>query len=202
MARVKCQRNRNRRPSQSTSTTPARTMLTHRSSFLVPVVTAQLPITTTTITTRSRPTASASARIPGPPPRHALPPHLLGGRTFWRALSPPPPPLLGGRCGWSEPVGIRKKNLRRDAQAASGRTRRSGRSRVRAKGDRMTRTEHCSKYSRRIHKHAAGFRHSDSVQFYSFYLMYNICYYHTSRFQRKHPASHPSPRSSHVVTLF
>jgi len=43
-------------------------------------------------------------------------------------------------------------------------------------------TEHCSKYSCRIRKHAAGFRHSDSVQFYSFYLMYiYICYYHTSR---------------------
>jgi len=55
-------------------------------------------------------------------------------------------------------------------------------------------TEHCSKYSHRIHKHAAGSRHSDSVQFYSLYLMYiYICYYHTSRFQHKHPASHPSP---------
>jgi len=54
--------------------------------------------------------------------------------------------------------------------------------------------EHRSKYSRRIHKHAAGSRHSDSVQFYSLYLMYiYICYYHTSRFQHKHPASHPSP---------
>jgi len=43
-------------------------------------------------------------------------------------------------------------------------------------------TEHCSKYSCCIHKHAAGSRHSDSVQFYSFYLMYiYICYYHTSR---------------------
>jgi len=114
--RVKCQRNRNRRPSQSTSTTPARTMLTHRSSFLVPVLTAQPPITTTTITTptittRSRSTASASARIPGPPPRHPLPPHLLGGRTFWRALSPPPPPLLGGRCGWSEPIGTYSRRV-------------------------------------------------------------------------------------------
>jgi len=55
-------------------------------------------------------------------------------------------------------------------------------------------TEHRSKYSRRIHKHAAGSRHSDSVQFYSLYLMYiYICYYHTSCFQHKHPASHPSP---------
>ena len=54
--------------------------------------------------------------------------------------------------------------------------------------------EHRSKYSCRIHKHAAGSRHSDSVQFYSLYLMYiYICYYHTSRFQHKHPASHPSP---------
>jgi len=42
--------------------------------------------------------------------------------------------------------------------------------------------EHRSKYSRRIRKHAAGSRHSDSVQFYSLYLMYiYICYYHTSR---------------------
>jgi len=55
-------------------------------------------------------------------------------------------------------------------------------------------TEHRSKYSRRINKHAAGSRHSDSVQFYSLYLMYiYICYYHTSRFRHKHPASHPSP---------
>jgi len=55
-------------------------------------------------------------------------------------------------------------------------------------------TEHRSKYSHRIHKHAAGSRHSDSVQFYSLYLMYiYICDYHTSRFQHKHPASHPSP---------
>ena len=54
--------------------------------------------------------------------------------------------------------------------------------------------EHRSKYSRRIHKHPVGSRHSDSVQFYSLYLMYiSICYYHTSRFQHKHPASHPSP---------
>jgi len=43
-------------------------------------------------------------------------------------------------------------------------------------------TEHRSKYSCRIRKHTAGSRHSDSVQFYSFYLMYiYICYYHTSR---------------------
>ena len=33
-------------------------------------------------------------------------------------------------------------------------------------------TEHCSKYSCGIRKHAAGSRHSDSVQFYSFYLTY------------------------------
>jgi len=53
--------------------------------------------------------------------------------------------------------------------------------------------EHRSKYSSRIHKHAAGSRHRDSVQFYSLYLMYiYICYYHTSHFQHKHPASHPS----------
>jgi len=43
-------------------------------------------------------------------------------------------------------------------------------------------TEHRSKYSCRIRKHAAGSRHSDSVQFYSFYLMYIYIYYcHTSR---------------------
>ena len=43
-------------------------------------------------------------------------------------------------------------------------------------------TEHRSKCSCRIRKHATGSRHSDSVQFYSFYLMYiYICYYHTSR---------------------
>jgi len=42
--------------------------------------------------------------------------------------------------------------------------------------------EHRSKYSCRISKHAAGSRHSDSVQFYSLYLMYIYrCYYHTSR---------------------
>ena len=42
--------------------------------------------------------------------------------------------------------------------------------------------EHRSKYSCRIRKHAAGSRHSDSLQFYSFYLIYiYICYYHTSR---------------------
>jgi len=42
-------------------------------------------------------------------------------------------------------------------------------------------TEHCSKYSRRIRKHVAGSRHSDSVQFYSLYLRYiYICHYHTS----------------------
>ena len=41
-------------------------------------------------------------------------------------------------------------------------------------------TEHHSKYSRRICKHAAGSRYSDSVQFYSLSLMYSyICYYHT-----------------------
>jgi len=43
-------------------------------------------------------------------------------------------------------------------------------------------TEHRSKYSCRIRKHAVGFRHSGSVQFYSLFLMYiYICYYHTSR---------------------
>jgi len=65
----------------------------------------------------------------------------------------------------------------------------SGRSRVRANGIQTMRvmargyagcqgTEHRSKYSRHIHKHAVGSRHSDSVQFYSLYLMYiYICYY-------------------------
>jgi len=81
----------------------------------------------------------------------------------------------------------------------------SGRSHVRAMASRRRvpwhrgyagcqGTEHRSKYSRRIHKHAAGSRYNDSVQFYSLYLMYiYICYYHTLRFQHKHPASHPSP---------
>jgi len=64
--------------------------------------------------------------------------------------------------------------------------------------------ERRSKYSGRIRKHAAGSRHSDSVQFYSLYLRYVHLYMllHTSRFQQKHPASHPSPRSSHAVMLF
>jgi len=43
-------------------------------------------------------------------------------------------------------------------------------------------TEYRSKYCCRIREHAAGSRHTDSVQVYSFYLMYiYICYYHTSR---------------------
>jgi len=63
-------------------------------------------------------------------------------------------------------------------------------------------TAHRSKYSRRIHKHTAGSRHSDSVHFYSLYLMYiYICYYHTSRFQHKHPASHPMPLFLTCVAL-
>jgi len=46
-------------------------------------------------------------------------------------------------------------------------------------------TEHHSKYSHHIHKHAAGSRYSDLVQFYSLYLMYiYICYCYTS--VRKH----------------
>jgi len=69
----------------------------------------------------------------------------------------------------------------------------SGRSRVRANRVQTTRVmapRSCcpsrhgnrSKYSCHICKHAAGSRHSDSVQFYSFYLMYiYICYYYTSR---------------------
>ena len=65
--------------------------------------------------------------------------------------------------------------------------------------------ERYSKYTGRIRKHAAGSRHSDSVQFYSLYLRYVHLYsmlLHTSRFQQKHPASHPSPRSLHAVMLF
>jgi len=43
-------------------------------------------------------------------------------------------------------------------------------------------TEYHSKYSCHIRKHAVDSRHSDSVQFYSFYLMYIYIYYsHTSR---------------------
>ena len=62
--------------------------------------------------------------------------------------------------------------------------------------------EHRCKYSLRIPKHAADSRHSDSIQFYSLYLMYiYICYYHTSRSQHKHPASRPSPRSSSNTVL-
>ena len=41
---------------------------------------------------------------------------------------------------------------------------------------------------------------SSILYIYGMYIY--ICYYHTSRFQHKHPASHPSPRSSHVVMLF
>jgi len=64
--------------------------------------------------------------------------------------------------------------------------------------------ERRSKYSGPIRKHAVGSRHSDSVQFYCLYLRYVHLYMllHTSRFQQKHPASHPSPRSSHAVMLF
>jgi len=64
--------------------------------------------------------------------------------------------------------------------------------------------ERRSKYLGRIRKHAAGSRHSDSVQFYSLYLRYVHLYMllHTSRFPQKHPASHPLPRSSHAVMLF
>jgi len=56
-------------------------------------------------------------------------------------------------------------------------------------------TEHRSKYSGRIRKHVADSRYSDSLQFYSLYLQYVHLYMllHTSRFQQKHPASHPSP---------
>ena len=83
----------------------------------------------------------------------------------------------------------------------------SGRSRVRANGIRMTRV--MAPWLRWLSRHGtsqqilmshsqtrSGFQHSDSVQFYSLCLMYiNICYYHTSRFQHKHPVSHPSLRS-------
>jgi hypothetical protein len=79
----------------------------------------------------------------------------------------------------------------------------SGRSRVRANGIRTTRvTASRSLTVKARHLNAAGSRHSDSIQLYSLsvciYLMYiYICYYHTSRTQRKHPVSHPSPRSTH-----
>jgi len=46
-------------------------------------------------------------------------------------------------------------------------------------------TEHRSKYSYRIRKHAAGSRHSDSVQFYSFYLIYIYLYMLLPHFARK-----------------
>ena len=61
-----------------------------------------------------------------------------------------------------------------------------------------------SKYSGRIRKHAVGSRHSDSVQSYSLYLWYIHLYMllHTSHFQQMHPATNPSPRSSHAVMLF
>jgi len=61
-----------------------------------------------------------------------------------------------------------------------------------------------SKYSGRIRKHAAGSRHSDSVQSYSLYLWYVHQYMllHTSRFQQMHPVTYPSPRLSHAVMLF
>jgi len=63
--------------------------------------------------------------------------------------------------------------------------------------------ERRSKYLGRIHKHAVGSRHNDSVQFYSLYLRYVHLYMllHTSCFQQKHPASHPSPRSLHAVIV-
>jgi len=58
-------------------------------------------------------------------------------------------------------------------------------------------TEHRSKYSCHIHKHAAGSRHSDSVKFNSFYLMYiYICYCHTSR-RNKGKLANTTQRDEH-----
>ena len=63
-------------------------------------------------------------------------------------------------------------------------------------------TQHRSKYSRRIRKHALGSTHSDSIQFYSLHLMYiYIYYYHTSPSQCKNPVSCPSRQSSSNTVL-
>jgi len=99
---------------------------------------------------------------------------------------------------WTQPCqGIFLLDAAVSGQMASGRHLSWHRGYAGGKG-----TEHRSKYSRHIHKHAAGSRHSDSVQFYSLYLMYiYICYYHTSRFQYKHPVSHPSPLFLTCVAL-
>jgi len=113
--------------------------------------------------------------------------HFPSGRSLVRAFS-----------FWTQPCqGIFLLDAAVSGQMASGRRMSWHRGYAGCQG-----TEHHSKYSRRIHKHAAGSRHSDSVQFYSLYLMYiYICYYHTSRFQHKHPASHPSPLFLTRVTL-
>jgi len=105
--------------------------------------------------------------------------HFPSGRSRVRAFS-----------FWTQPCqGIFLLDAAVSGQMASGRRVSWHRSYAGCQG-----MEHRSKYSRRIHKHAAGSSHSDSVQFYSLYLMYiYICYYHTSRFEHKHPASHPSP---------
>ena len=105
--------------------------------------------------------------------------HFASGRSRVRAFS-----------FWTQPCqGIFFLDAAVSGQMASGRRVSWHRGYAGCQG-----TEHRGKYSRRIHKHAAGSRHSDSVQFYSLYLMYiSICYYHTSRFQHKHPASRPSP---------
>jgi len=105
--------------------------------------------------------------------------HFPSGRSRVRAFS-----------FWTQPCqGIFLLDAAVSGQMASGRCVSWHRGYAGCQG-----TEHRSKYSRCIHKHAAGSRHSDSVQFYSLYLMYiYIYYYHTSRFQHKHPASHPSP---------
>jgi len=93
--------------------------------------------------------------------------HFPSGRSRVRAFS-----------FWTQPCqGIFLLDAAVSGQMASGRRVSWHRGHAGCQG-----TEHRSKYSCRIRKHAAGSRHSDSVQFYSFYLMYiYICYYHTSR---------------------
>ena len=113
--------------------------------------------------------------------------HFPSGRSRVRAFS-----------FWTQPCqGIFLLDAAVSGQMASGRRVSWHRGYAACQG-----TEHRSKYLRRIHKHTAGSRHSDSVQFYSLYLMYiYICYYHTSHFQHKHPASHPSPLFLTCVAL-
>jgi len=91
--------------------------------------------------------------------------HFPSGRSHVRAFS-----------FWTQPCqGIFLLDAAVSGQMASGRYVSWHRGHAGCQG-----TQHHSKYSCRIRKHAAGSRHSDSVQFYSFYLMYiYICYYHT-----------------------